>query len=256
MLESLADIEALYIRCRSEQSKRYVAEAIRCYRSSAYRAAIVSTWIAVVFDLIEKIRELAVWGDASAKALEHRYETYVSQIHQGNSQGIKNASEFERTIIEICRDDLHFFDAHQYVDLVRLREDRHRCAHPSFQRVGIPYDPSAEHARMHIRNAVIHVLAQPPVQGKAALTELKTLVSSAYFPVDGQKAIAQLENSGLKNATEALVRGFVDQLIFGFFGRQGFSILQAPNHSCPQRCIRAVSYSRRRPVAQRPKQGN
>lgn len=216
MIESLADIEALTLRCRSDQSKEYVAEAIRCYRASAYRAAIVSTWIAVVFDLIDKIRELAVSGDAAAKALEAKYETYIAQIEQNNSAGIKSALEFEREILETCRDQLQFFDPQQFIDLTRLREDRHRCAHPSFQKVGIPYYPSAEQARLHIRNAVVHVLAQPPVQGKAALAQLKALVGSAYFPTDEKKAAAQLENSDFKNATDALVRGFIDQLVFCF----------------------------------------
>lgn len=216
MIESLADIEALAIRCNSEQSKGYITEAIRCYRASAYRASIVSTWIAVVFDLIDKIRELAVSGDANARVLEARYEKYISQIEQNNSAGIKSALEFEREILETCRDELQFFDPQQFVDLERLREDRHRCAHPSFQRIGIPYYPSAEQARVHIRNAVVHVLAQPPVQGKAALAELKALVSSAYFPTDDQKAITQLRSSALQNGTEALVRGFIDLLAFGF----------------------------------------
>lgn len=216
MIESLADIEALSVRCRSEQSKVYIAEAMQCYRAGAYRASIVSTWIAVVFDLIDKIRELAVAGDATAKTIEAKYETYIKQIEQNNPSGIKSALEFEREILETCLDQLQFFDPQQFIDLRRLREDRHRCAHPSFQRVGIPYQPPAEQARVHIRNAVVHVLAQPPVQGRAALAELKTLVSSAYFPTDDKKALAQLQNSGLKNATEALVRGFIDQLIFGF----------------------------------------
>jgi hypothetical protein len=216
MIESLSDIEALAVRCHSEQSKMYVAEAIQCYRASAYRAAIVSTWIAVVFDLIDKIREIAVSGDAAAKALETRYETYISQIESNNTAGIKSALEFEREILEICRDKLQFFDPQQFVDLVRLREDRHRCAHPSFQRAGIPYYPSAEQARLHIRNAVVHVLALPPVQGKAALAELKALVSSAYFPTETKQAVAQFENSGLKKGTDALVRGFIDLLVFGF----------------------------------------
>jgi hypothetical protein len=216
VIESLADIEALSLRCRSDQSKEYVAEAIRCYKAGANRAAIVSTWIAVVFDLIDKIRELAVSGDAAAKTLETKYETYIVQIEQNNAVGIKSALEFEREILETCRDQLQFFDPQQFIDLTRLREDRHRCAHPSFQKVGIPYYPSAEQARVHIRNAVLYVLAQPPVQGKAALAQLKALVGSAYFPTETKKAVAQLENSDLKNATDALVRGFLDQLVFCF----------------------------------------
>jgi len=189
---------------------------MQCYRASAYRASIVSTWIAVVFDLIDKIRELSVSGDATAKTIEARYETYIRQIEQNNSSGIKSALEFEREILETCRDQLQFIDPQQMIDLTRLREDRHRCAHPSFQRVGIPYQPSAEQARVHIRNAIVHVLAQPPMQGKAALAELMALVSSAYFPSDDQKAFVQLKNSGHKNATEELVRGFIDKLVFGF----------------------------------------
>lgn len=181
-MENLADIEALALRCRSDESKSYIAEAIRCYRASAYRAAIVNTWVAIVFDLIDKIRELSLSGDAKAKELETRYEMYIDQIQKGNTQGIKSALEFERSILNLCKDELQFFDPQQFTDLVRLREDRHRCAHPSFQHAGIPYHPSAEQARLHIRNAIVYVLAQPPVQGKAALAELKVLVSSAYFP--------------------------------------------------------------------------
>lgn len=179
MIESLADIEALAVRCRSEQSRGYISEAMQCYRAGAYRASIVSTWIAVVFDLIDKVRELAVSGDSTARAIEARYETYIKQIEQGNSAGIKSALEFEREILETCRDQLQFFDPQQFIDLTRLREDRHRCAHPSFQRVGMPYQPSAEQARVHVRNAIVHVLSQPPVQGKAALAELRALVRAS-----------------------------------------------------------------------------
>ncbi|MCK5771771.1 hypothetical protein [Algiphilus sp.] len=216
MTETLADIEALSLQCRSEQSKAYIAEALHCYKASAYRAAIVTTWIALVFDLIDKIRELSLSGDANAKALETKYESYIAQIEQGNLQGIKAALEFEREILETCRDQLQFLDPQQFIDLQRLREDRHRCAHPSFQQVGVPYSPSAEHARLHLRNIIIHVLSQPPVQGKAALAELKTMVASSYFPSDRERALLQLRSSSLNAALEPLVRGFVDTLVFGF----------------------------------------
>lgn len=55
MTESLSDIEALSLRCRSDQSKAYISEALKCYKGGAYRAAIVTTWIAIVFDLIEGV---------------------------------------------------------------------------------------------------------------------------------------------------------------------------------------------------------
>lgn len=61
MSDSLIDIEALTLRCRADRAREYVQEAIMCYRAGAYRSAIVNSWIAVVFDLIEKVR--AYFGD-------------------------------------------------------------------------------------------------------------------------------------------------------------------------------------------------
>ena len=62
-------------------------------------------------------------------------------------------------------------------------------------------------------------MAQPPIQGKAALAELKRLVASNYFPLVIDKAVTQLRSSAFSNATEALIRGFVDELVFGFFDK-------------------------------------
>ena len=154
MVESLADIEALILKCNSDRSKSFISEATKCYRAGAYRAAIVSTWIAIVFDLTDKLRELALSGDGEAKVLSDKYERYVEEIERGNLQGVNKALEFEREILSVCKDKLGFFDQQQFIDLTRLKEDRHRCAHPTFQKVGIPFEPSAEQARLHIRNAI------------------------------------------------------------------------------------------------------
>lgn len=220
MSESIADIEALSLRCRSEQSRSYISEATLCYRAGAYRASIVSVWIAVVFDLIDKIRELAVAGDAVARDIESKFQLYVEQINQGNQQGVTKGLEFEREILDVCRNKLQFFDQQQIVDLYRLKEDRHRCAHPSFQEVGVPYRPSAEQARLHIRNAVVHVLSQPPVQGKAALAGIKKAITSEYFPDDVDKAVLQLKKSGLDRPMDSLFNSVVDSLVFGFLARE------------------------------------
>lgn len=216
MIDSISDIEALAVKCRSEQSKIYISEAIKCYKGSAYRAAIVSTWVAVVFDLIDKVRELSLGGDQAAKLIEEKYENYMQQIAKKDPQAMKGALDFERNILETCREKLEFFDAQQMIDMNRLREDRHRCAHPSFQTVGVPYSPSAEQARLHIRNAVVQVLSQPPIQGKAVLAKLKETVKSAYFPKEKDRILIQLLSLNIDNSTDSLIRGFVDQLVFGF----------------------------------------
>jgi hypothetical protein len=216
MSDSLVDIETLALRCRAERAREYIGEAILCYRAGAYRSAIVNTWIAVVFDLVDKVRELALAGDAAAAAINTQYETYITQINSGNDQGVRNALEFERAILNTCRDRLQFFDHQQMRDLERLREDRHQCAHPSFQKPGEPHRPSAEHARLHLRIAIEHVLSQPPVQGRSAIAELVTIVASEYYPLDRAQAATVLRGTALAGATEALIRGFVDALVFGF----------------------------------------
>lgn len=215
--ERLSDLDELILRCRTAQSREYIAEAVSCYRAGAYRAVIVNTWIAIVYDLIDKIRELSISGDAGAKRLISSFEGYQKQIDEGNDQAIKNALEFERNILKTAKDDMQFFDQQQFIDLTRLREDRHRCAHPSFQRIEDPYKPSAEQARMHLRNAIIHVLSQQPVQGKAAIDQVLALVSSEYFPRDINKAVVQLKDSDFSNPRASLVNGVVDSLLFDFF---------------------------------------
>lgn len=65
----LADLDELVMRCRDERAKSYIDEAVRCYRSGAYRAAVVATWIAVCFDFVDKVRELAATGDSQAEKI-------------------------------------------------------------------------------------------------------------------------------------------------------------------------------------------
>lgn len=216
MSDSLADLDTLVLKCRAERSRDYISESIQCYKAGAYRSAIVNVWIAVVFDLVDKIRDLALANDATAQRINNRYETYIDQINEGNDQGVKNALDFERTIISTCGTELGFFDHQQMRDLQRLREDRHQCAHPSFQSAGIPHRPNAELARLHLRNAVEHVLSQPPIQGRAAIAELLTTIASEYFPRDHHQASIALLQTPLANPSDALVRGLVDALIFGF----------------------------------------
>jgi len=214
--ERLVDLDEMVLRCRTTQAKEYISEAVSCYRGGAYRAVIVNTWVAIVYDLIDKIRELSISGDAAAKRIIDGFESYQKQIDEGNEQAIKSSLEFERNILDISKNELQFFDKQQYLDLQRLREDRHRCAHPSFHREDGPYKPSAEQARMHLRNAIVHVLSQPPVQGKPAINKIISLISSQYFPRDTEKAKAQLSESELAKPTASLLKGVIDKLMFGF----------------------------------------
>ena len=189
---SLADLDELILTCRNEEARGYVAEAAACYRAGAYRACIVSTWIAVVFDLISKIRELALSGDKEAQIIVADLSRWQPMIEKGDLGAIKKSLDLERSIIEIANDKFSFFEGMQVQDLQRLHDDRNRCAHPTYQGTERPYAPSAELARTHLVDAVRHVLSQAPVQGKFATAQIIKLVESAYFPTDVETAKMQL----------------------------------------------------------------
>lgn len=182
----LADLDELILLCRDERARSYIIEAANCYRGGAYRAAIVATWIAVCFDIIDKLRELSLSGDKAA-------EKMLEEIDKARaSNDITRSLRFERELLDIARDQFELLSHLEHIDLDRLQQDRNRCAHPSLLADDQAFMPSAELARLHIRSAVTHLLQHPPVQGKYALERLVRDVGSEYFPDDVKKATVSL----------------------------------------------------------------
>jgi hypothetical protein len=207
MASPLADLDELVLRCRDERAKAYIAEAVASYKGGAYRAAIVGAWIAVCFDVIEKLRELALAGDAEAERLMEELE----ETRKAND--VVRALRFEKTILETARDTFELISHLEFIDLQRLQEDRNRCAHPSLVSEEQAYSPSAELARAHIHASVTHLLQHPPAQGKYALERLMNEVSSEYFPANSQGAVMAFSAGPLKKPRESLVRNFLVVLI-------------------------------------------
>lgn len=201
MSTRLSDIDELVVKARPGPSKEYIIESVRAYESGAFRSAIISAWIAVVFDIIEKLKELSLSGDGAAG-------NYVKLFEQAHGAGdIDAALEFERGILDIAKKQFELLNEQEYLELSRLREDRNRCAHPSMAGDDI-YRPSAELARYHICSAVANLLQYQPVQGKAALDRLLAQVQSPYFPTEVANARLQFDKGPLSRPRESLVRNF------------------------------------------------
>lgn len=66
MDNNFVDLDILLTRIREPRSKDYFLDAIKVYKAGALRAALSSAWVAVVYDLILKYRELDAMGDAAA----------------------------------------------------------------------------------------------------------------------------------------------------------------------------------------------
>ena len=69
MSSHLTDLDELSQKVKNFHSRNYIDEAIKSYRAGAYRASLISTWVAVCVDIIEKIKELALTEDAAAVIL-------------------------------------------------------------------------------------------------------------------------------------------------------------------------------------------
>lgn len=200
--EALVDLDALIYLCRDVRSRAYVAEAVGSYRAGAYRAAIVTLWVAVVFDFIHKLQELELTGDAKAHTILEEFRKF--QL----AADVKASWDFERKVLERSWKEFELVSRHEFEDLERLLADRNRCAHPAMSTGDDVYAPSAELARLHIRNAVLHLLQHPPVQGQAALDRLRAEVMSEYFPTTVDAAVLHFKQGPLVRPRAALIRNF------------------------------------------------
>jgi len=203
MEERLLDLDELVLRCKSDQARTYIAEAVACYRAGAFRACIVVTWVAVVFDIIYKLDELTLAGDKNAEKRRIDFDDFRKKAD------ITNSLKFERQVLAMAKDEFELISPLEYEDLQRLLADRNRCAHPSMNGHDEIYRPTAELARYHLRNTVTHLLQHQPVQGKAALDRLEREVNSVYFPTVSDDALQYFQHGPLARPREALVRNFV-----------------------------------------------
>lgn len=226
----LLDLDELILRCRDDRARTYIAEAVACYKAGAYRSAIVSTWIAVAFDIVDKVLELAATGDKAATALASELEKNIE------ANDYQKALVLERSLLIKSRDEFEIISQQEYLELERLQQDRHRCAHPTRSSATQIFAPSAELARLHIRNAVECLLEHAPAQGKAALASLFAQLESKYFPAKREDAYKLLDGTALRRARTSLVRNFLVALLKK-------SLEPNCTHNLLRACGTAISYT-------------
>ena len=155
---ALTDIDALALAVRDQESRRLIAEAITAYRGGALRSAIMSTWIAVAFDIIAKARELAAQGEAAPKAFVQDLDSAMA------NRDIKKMQTIESDLLKIANDQLQLFAPHELDALERLAE-RPQPVCPSGIYLGwraVPADPGA--------GAVSHCSRAPALAGPCSFT--------------------------------------------------------------------------------------
>jgi hypothetical protein len=204
MYETFIDLDELILRCRDKLSRKFIQEAVSCYRAGAFRSCIVATWNAVVFDFLHKLRELELFGNKEAEILLEEFENLRSSGNQ-----FKKLWEFESNIPEVALTKFELISTVEQSDIKRLFEDRSRCAHPSMTSLEEPFEATAELARYHLRSAVTHLLERPPVQGRAAQESIFQDIKSEYFPTDPEKALQHFQKGPLARARYHLIKDLV-----------------------------------------------
>jgi hypothetical protein len=197
----LTNLDELLQQVRNIHAKNYINESIASYRTGAYRASLITTWIAVCVDIIEKIKELSLNGDLAAKRIEER----LNNIKPSEPNEMIS---FERDILKIACEQLQLISTIEKTHLERLKEDRNICAHPTFSDDGSQFTPPAELALAYIIQASNHLLIHQPVKGKVIIERVFQLINEPSFPEEDEKAylllssennLGRVRDSGVRN---------------------------------------------------------
>jgi len=212
--QGVSDIDVLALSVRDPESMKLINEAIAAYRGGALRSAIMSTWIAVAYDIIAKARELASQGEGAPQQFVYYLEVAI------NGDNIKKLQDIERDLLKTANEDLQLFAPHEFHALERLRKDRHLCAHPAFVVEDELYQPTPELVRCHIVHALKYLLIHAPLQGKSAINRFDIDVKSASFPISSEDIGTYIRAKYLDRAKDALVVNLIKGIISAPFGTE------------------------------------
>lgn len=204
----LYSLDELSLLVREPNSRTHIDEAIRAYDSGAYRAAVVSTWTAIAYDLVQKFRELANNGEQAAKVFIDSFDDAVRR------NSLTELLRFENDLVERAASrDFEMLQPHEAELLERVRRDRHLCAHPAFTADEILFQPSPESVRTHIVHAVTLLLSHQAMQGKSVLERICNDVGSMSFPEDTPTATKYLAGRYFNSAKRSLIRNLTIVLL-------------------------------------------
>lgn len=236
MLTTLTDLDELVLRVRDVNSRAYIAEALAAHRSNLQRAATVLTWTATVYDLFAKIKELKMRdpNDLNAATFTTKLESAIQNNNTVHLQSIESG------ILDTAMNDFEFFGQREMTNLLRLRDDRHLCAHPAFRDEASLYAPDPELVRSHLAFVLQHVLIVPPQHGKGSLNRLEADLLRPSFPVDQELVNAFLNDRYLSRARPALLRQMIRAVMSALLKNATLPLAQYPDRLI--RCLVAIAY--------------
>jgi hypothetical protein len=207
----LTDLDALLLSVRNPLSRSYADEAIKAYRAGSPKAAIVAIWVAVTYDIISKIRELADGGEQAATSFITLFDQNVA------ANNVQKLLQIENTLLETAESQFDFIDPISRRHFERLKEDRNLCAHPAFTSDGELFTPEPELVRLYLVEAVRNLLSQRPVQGRTVLTLFDRDFRGTAFPLESDAIPGYVESRYLANTKRSVLASFATVLAKALF---------------------------------------
>ena len=172
----LSDIDSLTLDVQERKSRRLIGEAIAACRDGALRSTIVSTWIAVAYDIVAKARELAVQGEVGSCMLVRELDAAIE------GRNLKKLQILEGELLTLASKDLELLASHEYAALKRLQEDRHLCAHPAFAIMDELYQISRSCSACVLSIHCKTFFVDAPLQGKSPIARFDADLVGPTFP--------------------------------------------------------------------------
>ena len=158
------------------RTRKLVQEVVRAQQGGAHRAAIVTLWVAVVSDIVGKLRDLSDGGETAATKLINDID------HAAEENDIKKFLELESQLVKRAFQDFEIIDRQEARMLQRIGEDRHLCAHPDFGNSGDLFSPTVDAVSAHLRAAFDALFSKDAIAGKRREELLISEIQNESWP--------------------------------------------------------------------------
>lgn len=179
----IRDLEEVLNTVYDHRIKEYLNEALRCYNMGAYRACVIMSVIAGIFDLHRKVKELAP-SNPKIRALDTEIENLKA-----------NLNVYETTLIDKCATpEIDMLDLHEKKNLLMCMQIRNDCAHPS------DFACTAEIARF-VFTMIVDILASKPLLlGQQHINILLANIKDEnFFPIKSNPEIENIVACNIKS---------------------------------------------------------
>ena len=215
----LRDMEELLNLVCDLEIKDYMREALNCYNSGSYKACVIMSVIAGIYDLNKKVEVLASSNEA------------IRKLKDNVKKKKDNLKPYEKYLIEKCETaEIDMLNSNEKKELIRCLDTRNDCAHPS------NFICSAEKARDIYSSIIDIICSKPALYGCNKINEIvEELNEQTFFPV--------LENERVEEIVRDYINRFHSKAILPLLKKVVETIIKNENSTKNENAIYFLAIS-------------